>query len=659
MWILSLFGLITLIFTYPLAFEIKWAVNDYGDPLLNIWVIAWDTRQLFSDPLNIFHANIFHPYANTLAFSEHLLGIVIFGLPLMLITKDPVLTHNFLILFSFILSGYGMYILSKELTGHTPGSIVAGVIYAFCPFRFGHMAHLQLLSMQWFPFAFLFLHRFFKNSRNMDLFFFAIFFILQSLSSGYYAIMISIFVICFILFFGLSQKEVFLRKYLKKLLITSISILIFLYPFFQPYLHVKKEHGFSREGKEIELYSADIASYLIGAGPGNRIYGSIAKRVERPENNVMIGFLPIILFIIGIVKAYHSFSLKKPIKSTLLIEFEKKTIKIFLIAVDTSIIILSILVLIVLISGGISFQIGPSHIKLYYIKDRIIAILILILLHLFFIHKRKKGFTATLWKRFIKFLYLCKERLIALPINVKFYFILTIFALLLSLGPKAYIYSILHYTIPGFDTMRVPARFASVGMLGIGILSGFAVKYMLGDIKKGIKKPIIYIILSLILLEYNYIPLSFKKVNKEIPPVYTWLKNEKDDFAIVELPVPERKETVILDLKYMYFSTIHWKKLVNGYSGFFPPDYEEKNRILSSFPSKKSIALMKRLRVKYVIIHFRKYYPADRLRILKEIERNNELRIIKIFDLDYVIEIVKSPSPPSKNLLNAHKGLKS
>ena len=64
---------------------------------------------------------------------------------------SAVLVHNLLVLFSFVACGVAMYALVLELTRSRPAAWVAGAIYAFQPYRFGHYAQLELLwgSQPW------------------------------------------------------------------------------------------------------------------------------------------------------------------------------------------------------------------------------------------------------------------------------------------------------------------------------------------------------------------------------------------------------------------------------------------------------------------------------------------------------------------------------
>src|SRR5919109_5046463 len=103
------FAALTLVFTWPLALGLTRDVpSDFGDPLLNAWILAWDATHLGR---GLWNANIFHPHPLALAYSEHLLPQAIQILPLYTLTKNPVLCYNVIFLSTFALSGLGMFLL--------------------------------------------------------------------------------------------------------------------------------------------------------------------------------------------------------------------------------------------------------------------------------------------------------------------------------------------------------------------------------------------------------------------------------------------------------------------------------------------------------------------------------------------------------------------
>jgi len=51
----------------------------------------------------------------------------------------------------------------------------------------------------------------------------------------------------------------------------------------------------------------------------------------------------------------------------------------------------------------------------------------------------------------------------------------------------------------------------------------------------------------------------------------------------------------------MYFSTYHWKQVVNGYSGYSPFSYRRTITEMQGFPSQRSVNLLRGLGITYVL----------------------------------------------------------
>ncbi len=156
-----------------------------GDQFLHIWALATNLRHLREDPAAVFEANGFYPHPHSLFFSDHLFGEALFLLPATFITTDPVLLHNLALLLSFVLSGVGLTFLVRTLSGSVLAGVVAGVAWAFSPPRSFEIFQLQLLTTQWIPFVFLFIHRTIARPRLATALAAAAFLCLQMLSGIY------------------------------------------------------------------------------------------------------------------------------------------------------------------------------------------------------------------------------------------------------------------------------------------------------------------------------------------------------------------------------------------------------------------------------------------------------------------------------------------
>ena len=570
-FVLLLFIVLTVGFTWPAALHMRTASVDHGDPILNAWILGWDVHQIFNNPLKLFEANIFYPYPHTLAYSEHLLASSLVAMPFILIWKNAILGLNVVFLFSFVFSGWGMYLLIRELSENvfSPGSfpghhaeiagVVGGIIFAFCPFRFGHLCHLQLLTIQWFPFTFLYFHRFIRTNRFRDLFLFTLFFLLLCFSCLYYACYASIALFIAFLFFVRG-------RHVPKILLFIFLSAAAIFPVARIYSGIQKEMDFKRSTREVRLYSAKLRNYFA-VPPNNVLYRKVLRRFSGGgEKELFPGAAAIILAVYGFIGIRR-----------------------------------------ICCRGGACLH--PGRLPWATTGGRPYA-------------KRK-----FLTERFKTVPY--KH---ASPGRIKwFYFTFLIVFLLLSLGTYFDLYRFLYSHLPGFKGLRVPARFAIMVVFALSVFAGFGVL----RIKKW--KTFFFILIPLLLvLEYWSGTLNFFQKEQEVPEVYKWLAEEDDNTVIVELPIAPSVPTVHFEAYYMYSSTYHWKKMVNGYSGFFPPSYWDMNKTLQNFPSKKSIALLREMGVKYAIIH-EEAFGWERWRGMKD--GLSRLKHVLSFGKDHVYEL--------------------
>src|SRR6266852_2415946 len=157
------YAALTVALTWPLARGLTHDVaGDFGDPLFTSWAIAWDATHLGR---GWWDANIFAPHPLALAYSEHFLPQALQVLPIYAATANPILCYNLLFLSTFVL---------------------AGLAFAFTPYRITSIPHLQVLSSAWMPFVLYGLRRHFETRRAAPLAGAAVAWVVQNLSCGYY-----------------------------------------------------------------------------------------------------------------------------------------------------------------------------------------------------------------------------------------------------------------------------------------------------------------------------------------------------------------------------------------------------------------------------------------------------------------------------------------
>ncbi|HEX7086645.1 MAG TPA: hypothetical protein VF198_09795 [Vicinamibacterales bacterium] len=89
-------------------------------------------------------------------------------LPLHLGGANLVLCHNLVLLASLALSGLAMHACARTLGAETPGAYVAGVAWAFWPYRMGSLARLETHALYLLPLAIVALCRVVAGRRQRD-----------------------------------------------------------------------------------------------------------------------------------------------------------------------------------------------------------------------------------------------------------------------------------------------------------------------------------------------------------------------------------------------------------------------------------------------------------------------------------------------------------
>jgi hypothetical protein len=616
--ILLLFLALTLLMTYPLLLNLDRAVRDPGDPLLNSWILAWDVKKIASlDWKGFFDTNIYFPNKRTLAYSEFLFSQSLFAFPVLMISGNPILAYNIVFLLAFITSGFGMYLLASSLTRNTAAGIIAGIIYAFSPFMFAHLSHIQVLSAGGIPLTFLYLHRFFDTSSSRDFLLFALFYILQVLANGYYALYLTFFAGLFIVYHALSRKKYADPRFWLKLGGFVLLVAVTAGPFFYQYIRVRAEMGFFREIG----FSTKLVNFL-STPRFNRIYGRITQFAWAAERELFPGVVAVLLALAGLFFGIRIRKEKRDLGRKPLL-----TIKTLL---NCLLLLWLIIIVIVIIFEGFQFSIaGHLVVRVHHLRNPLLTFIFLLVLRLVLGKPKKKRETT---------IAIRGER----PLFI--YAGMLILAFLFTLGPGGP-YDLLYKYVPGFDGLRVPSRFHIFVMLSLAVLAAFGSAAIWRRLK-GWRRPFFAGLVSLLLLaEYFSAPIPLTKVlvKEEIPEVYRWLGSQKDeDFALLELPLPhpERSDRG-KDCLRLYYSAYHWKNLVNGYSGYSPPLYDELIRRWPKNRLAQNIEDLKALGIRYLLVHWTESDKENLQRLVRELHGfEQDLRFVGQFENAHVFEFI-------------------
>jgi hypothetical protein len=303
-WVALLgYSVAALLLTWPLAahFTTHMPGNGIDDPALG-WNLWWIKHRLLHQ-LNpdLFHTSwMFHPIQLNLAFYTLTPLNGLLSIPLQL-ASDLIVANNLLILSSFILSGYGAYLLARHLlltaprqTPSSPGSdhlvtlspaqpftlitaaFCAGLVYAFASAKlfYAALGQYNIASSQWIPFCVLYVLRIGRATsahaalRNASLA--ALFLVLQAWAELTYASFLLIFIALYVcaLFVARFRLPFTIRH--SPFTILSFVLLGFIFllgisPFLWAMLPDLRSEGdfFTSGGGFSDHFSADLAGYLF------------------------------------------------------------------------------------------------------------------------------------------------------------------------------------------------------------------------------------------------------------------------------------------------------------------------------------------------------------------------------------------------------------
>jgi hypothetical protein len=178
------------------------------------------------------------------------------------------------------------------------------------------------------------------------------------------------------------------------------------------------------------------------------------------------------------------------------------------------------------------------------------------------------------------------------------------------------VYEPLMRVVPGLSGMRVPARFYAFVSLTLVYFAARGVDLVLQRLPGPRARAALVVGLGLVLA----VELAPRRLNwdvvtraEEMPVVYTWIRDEPTVRSLIELPIhADTREN-----QYLYASTVHWKPIANGYSGYIPRPHEELANRIHFLPGLAGFDLLRSLWISHILVHARR---ADRAEVLRSWE---------------------------------------
>jgi hypothetical protein len=526
LWPAGLYAALAVAFALPLVRAIGSAFpHDAGDPVLNAWILWWSTRHV---PLTgaWWSAPMFYPMASAMALSEVLVGLLPISAPVQWLSGNPVAAYNAAFLLSFPLCGLAAYALAFEVTRRQGPSLAAGVAFAFAPYRMGQLAHLQMLSYYWAPVALLGLHRFVRTRRHRWLIVFGGAWLMQSLCNGYAMFHLSILVALWIVWFARSRRDVV------PIAAAWACAALPLVPMLLTYQRVHRALHLVRDINEVKRFSADLAGFL-SAPPELTVWG---HQLLSAGNETAV-FPGITIVVVAIAGAAYAFRRRRPGRW----RWTAVSGPAAAVCAVASAVALSALV------------VGPWSIPhvlsvtVFYKPFTIASIAAVVLLAC-------TPAIRSAWQR--------------RSVTV-FYVMAAVAMYVLALGPSpTFLGAPVLYEppyawlmrLPGFDVLRVPARFAMLGVLCQGVFAAVVLAQWTRAASRRAGAVVALACAGFLVDGWAMLPVAPAPARV---PAWSGVS------AVLELPIG----SPAVDFGAIYRSMFHGRPIVNGYSGYAPPHY--------------------------------------------------------------------------------------
>ena len=537
----ALYFLLTVVLTWPLALHPGSRVpNDLGDSLLNMFLLAWNARQV---PLTTEWWNLpqFFPIPGAMAFSEHLLGLAPITTPIILATGNVVLAYNAAFFLSFPLCALAAHLLAFQLTRRHDLALLAGIAYGFAPYRMAQLSHVQVLSSYWMPLSLLGLHLFLDRPRWWALVLFAGAWYMQALACGYYLFYLSALIGLWLLWFGLGRIR---WQDTARLAVAWAVAVLALVPIALGYLRFQRAYGMRRWPDEIEAFSADVASLLTA--PGNlRLWGWL-NVIERPESNIFPGLALILVIAGGIALAWRAAAsgAAQRLRATRLLL--------------AGAVVFAAVAATPLWHGPLVIDIAGVRLLSVRTPQKPFSVAVLLAAVALVMHPSIRAG----WQR---------------RSALAFYTLAAVAMWLFALGPaptfmgRPLLYKAPYawlMLVPGVEGVRVPARFWVLATMCLAIAAALGTGYIAQALPR-LRRAIVFAVIALLLLE-----AWPSGVALWAPPAFR--PSAAGASARVELPIGP-----VHDLQALYRATEHRRPLLNGYSGYFAPHYHALLELLA------------------------------------------------------------------------------
>ena len=612
---------IAFIHLRPLAFRFTETIprGERMDALLHGWIVNWTARQLLRAPQDLFQANIFFPHPGALAYTEHMVPEALPVVPIQALTGDPILTYNVAFLLTFVLGGWGTFLLVRRLTGNPWAAWVAGAFACYFPAKRWSLAHINTISVHGVPFALLALHRLLERPTMLRGLTAGAMVALASLVSAYYTVYLPLLLALAVPLIWWAERYPLDRRRIMSLAVATVAALAVALPLVTPYLQTYS--GGDQPARSYELQvagAADVAEFFIL----DSVFWSrllLPEALEPLTTPFFPGAIATFLLLVALFARRNrgaagrdgpgptepqgrgqggqgadspALTANLPLVAARIVGYGSAMLFALVLGAH----------LVAYHRASAAFREGPAAPLLWLALLGGAAVALLLF-------AERRAFPAaarSLYRRFI-----------ASPRLVRAYAATTAFAIVIALGPRLKFfgyegpplpYHWIYYWMPGASALRAPYRAAILGQAFVAVLVGFGAAWLLSRrfAKPWTAAALASAMVVIMVAESTGNALPLRDLPDPDSGVYAWLAEQPGDFGVLEWPISQFMDNTAPG---QWLSTLHWKRRVTGHNGRLPEDIRELHAIAREWPP--GVPFLDQVReqfpVRYVIVHLDRF----------------------------------------------------
>jgi hypothetical protein len=574
---LAIFSALTAAYLRP-GWE-HWTQRIIGraaDPVFNLYVLKWGVHQLRLGLPALWDPNFFFPARGVLALSDHLIGpsAALLALLDLRLAPNAVAGYNLLLAGSFVLSGAVTCWVLRASGRSWIAAVLGGAMYAFAPMRWAQLGHLQILLAQWIPALLWCWDRLLAKPAWGRAAAFLAFYLLNLSGGSYIAYMMHVPLLAILI---CRQREVRVPRRLGVLVVVAAVALGGACLLYRPYVQAAQRYGLARTPDEVALYAATLPSYLapaesnLYAGWWHRLADRWQIDPSDDESRLFPGFVAAALCLYAVV-----FWLRHRDRGTA----ERPARPPLALWQRAVLVALAALGVLALLAGDRQTLGDDVTAGSWSLPALVLAASFLLWLLL----RRLWGGSAGLlpaaldpWERGVALGGLCSFAL-SFPI---------VFVPLMGV-------------VPGFANLRAPGRFNVITSFAIAFFAAKGLDAWL-PAAPARRRLAAAVVAALLVIELAPATVASRLLRDEadFPAVYRYLSAPGPRRALLELPrLKPPRETM-----YMYYSTLHWQPIANGYSGYLPASDGDLRHRVPGLPDAAGFAFLRQVGITDLVIH--------------------------------------------------------